>query len=401
MNKRKILVITQYFYPEQFRINDLCKRLISLGYEVKVLTGLPNYPHGVIYNGYLSISKWRENLEGIDVIRVPIISRGRSKIRIILNYATFAINSTLLSLFLSKDYDVIFSYQLSPVLSASAAVILRLIARRRLVLYCLDAWPISLDSIGINRDGVIYKTMELISKYIYINCDHIATTSKTHLSYLQNTFKIPEAKLSVIFQGVEAPRTFESHSSREFNVVYAGNMGVLQDTITLLRAAEELKETNIHWHIIGTGTEYKRCAELVREKNLDRVHLHGQQSISNLEAIMKASSIGIITAARGSEKEYPMPGKLQGYLAFGLPIVAAIEGEAAEFINDNEVGITCMSGDYRALSTAIKALSCSRDDLARYSRKAREVFDSHFSMEVSMESLIGIIEKSLAIQELT
>ena len=152
----KILVVCQHYYPEQFRINDICCTLASLGYDVTVLTGLPNYLEGKIYAGYRWFKRRKEIISGVKVIRVPVIARGKNLIRRSLNYISFAINAAIKVLFLERDYDVVFVYQLSPVTMAIPALVYKKLTNTKVYLYCLDLWPESLLAGGIKPSSIIY-----------------------------------------------------------------------------------------------------------------------------------------------------------------------------------------------------------------------------------------------------
>ena len=186
----KILVISQYYFPEQFRVNDLCEEFVNRGHEVTVLTGLPNYPQGEIYEGYENRQRRTEYINGVKIFRCGLLPRKTGIIRLFLNYCSFAINSTLYTKKLEKDYDLIFVYQLSPVTMAIPALALKRRHNIPIVLYCLDIWPESVIGNFVKKNSIIYKLVKKISQSIYCNCDEIIVSSPSFKDYLCKECKV-------------------------------------------------------------------------------------------------------------------------------------------------------------------------------------------------------------------
>lgn len=391
----KILIVSQYFYPEEMRINNIVKHLTSQGNQVTVLTGLPNYPKGRIYPGYRFGKKRREKLFGAEVVRVPLIARRNNLLFLALNYVSFAVSSCVRALFMKKDFDVIFVYQLSPVSMAYPALLLKKLTGKRLVLYCLDMWPESFKYGSITEANPQYKSVARISKGIYSKCDLICTTSETHKKYMHTINGVSEEKIKVLYQyDYESDNGIREFESDGYNVTYVGNIGQLQSVITVLQAAELLKEEKIYFHIMGSGSELENCRKYAKEKRLEKVIFYGQIPLSQGQAAIRGSDINIICMKKGSETDYPFPGKIQTALLCGTPIVYAAESEGAFFIEENQCGVRCDSENPRQLAEAVKNLLGDSEKRELFSKNAGIVYEKHFSEQIFMKKLISFFERN-------
>lgn len=183
----EILVICQYYYPEPFRISDICESLVEKGHNVTVITGLPNYPEGKVFNGYRYGKKRKEVIKGVKVLRTFEIGRGSNKISLLLNYISFAISASFKTFIIRGKFDVVFVNQLSPILMGIPGMIYKKKNKKKMLLYCLDIWPASLTAGGIREASIIYKFIFYISKWIYNSADVVAVSSTMFINYLKDT----------------------------------------------------------------------------------------------------------------------------------------------------------------------------------------------------------------------
>lgn len=392
----KLLLVCQYFYPEQFRVNDICFELAKEGHEITVLTGLPNYPSGIVDKKYKWFKNRKEEINGVKVIRSWLLGRGKSTKRLALNYISFAISSTLKALFLKKDFDLILVYQLSPVTMALPAILLKKLTKKPLILYCHDLWPESIASAGISSDSIIYSTLLKISKWIYKSADQIITSSKLFEEYFNSTLGIYD---NITHLPVYAEDLFENINSTKksdgtINLVFAGNIGEMQSVETIIYAANELKENkNIKFHIVGDGSSRKKCEELANKMKLNNVIFYGHYPITEMPRFYEIADAFLVTLKANKVISYTLPNKVQSYMAAGKPIIGAIDGETQMVINNAQCGLCCPAEDYKGLANNIKKFAEEKEKYAVYGKNARQYYDNNFSKKIYMERLNHLLHK--------
>ena len=338
----KILVVCQYYYPEPFRITDICEELVKRGNEVSVVTGEPNYPEGCIYKGYENHQKADEIINGVTIHRCPIIPRKTGTLYRILNYFSYPCYAKkyVKKLMTSdgKPFDVIFVNQLSPVMMAEPAITYKRKYGTPVVLYCLDLWPESLIAGGVSRNSLIYKAFHRISKNVYRNVDQIFITSRMFRNYLEEQFGVEDKRIEYLPQYAEG--LFECLPYKEntgtVDLVFAGNIGEVQSVETIIRTAEKLKDENVHFHIIGGGTDLERLQGIA--EGLDNVTFYGRRPIEEMPEFYNKADAMLVTLKADPVLSLTLPGKVQSYMAAGKPIIGAIDGETANIINEAHCG---------------------------------------------------------------
>ncbi|MBK5484114.1 glycosyltransferase family 4 protein [Peribacillus sp. TH16] len=392
----KVLVICQYFFPEQFRVNDICFELAKEGNEVTVLTGLPNYPSGIVDKKYKGLKHRNEQINGVNVIRSSLIGRGKGVKKLALNYASFALTATCKALFLKKDFDLILVYQLSPVTMALPGILLKKITKKPLILYCHDLWPESIASAGISSNSKLYSVLLKLSKWIYKSADKILTSSKLFEEYFKNTLDIHDP---IIHLPVYAEALFENikeveHRDETTNLVFAGNIGEMQSVETIIYAANEIKEErNIRFHIVGDGSSRKKCEELVESLSLNNVIFHGQHPITEMPKFYEMADAFLVTLKANKAISYTLPNKVQSYMAAGKPILGSIDGETNLVLNEANCGFCTPAEDYVKLAASISEFAESKDMHLSYGKNARQYYDKNFSKTIYMERLNTLLKK--------
>ena len=280
----KILVVCQYYHPEPFRIHEVCEELVRRGHEVTVLTGLPNYPMGVIPEEYKDKKHRDETVNGVHVIRVSERARTLGRVGLAKNYVSFVWHGCIKALTMKKDFDVIFVYQLSPVLMAIPAYIVKWFGKpKHIALYCLDLWPASLASLGINEKGLFYRFMRSVSIRIYKGASLIGYTSRMFEKYFNDVLGIGSKKFVHIPQFADELFCDVNISEKAYddgdhiNYVFAGNIGMMQSVDTIIKAAALVKDERIRWHIVGDGFALDECKKLCDDMGLNekvRFFLH-------------------------------------------------------------------------------------------------------------------------------
>lgn len=394
----KILMVCQYFYPEQFRVSDICVELSKAGHDVTILTGLPNYPSGLVPDKYKWFKNRNEVYNGVKVIRSWLIGRGRGKLRLALNYISFAICATIKAVFLKKDFDVILVYQLSPITMALPGIFLKYLTNKPLVIYCHDLWPESIISAGILPKSNLYNVVSIMSKCIYKKADRIFTSSKLFKEYFNDALDV---YCKINYLPVYAESLFEKindieKSDKTLNLVFAGNIGEMQSIDTIIYAANELKaEKEIRFHIVGDGSARRNCESLVAQLELSNVIFHGQYPITEMTRFYQLADAMIITLKANKIISYTLPNKVQSYMAAGKPIIGAIDGETQLVIKEAQCGLCCSAEDFKEFANIIKVFANNKNKLF-YGNNSRKYYDNNFSKKIYIERLQHLLKEAVS-----
>lgn len=398
----KVLLVSQYFWPENFGINALARALQERGIEVTVLTGKPNYPAGRIFEGFRAWGTVREHYGAIEVIRLPLFPRGQgSSWRLAMNYLSFITAGLLLAPWLlrGRAFDVVFVYAPSPLLQAIPAVLLSKLRRVPLTVWVQDLWPESLSATGFVRNRFLLAAVAAAVRFIYRACDTILVQSEA--------FREPVARLSdradkihyypnsVELQTVGAKLTDRALAlvkelRRDFCVVFAGNLGTAQSLETIVNAAQHLcGHEGIRIVLVGSGSRDAWLEAEIARRGLTNLVLAGRLPPQDMPAVFEAASALLLTLKDELIFSYTIPSKLQAYLASGRPIIAAINGEGARVVREAGAGFTFSAGDSSALAQAILDLH-AMDSQARAAlgARGRDYFRRHFDLEKLTDNLI-------------
>ena len=377
----KILVVCQHYYPEQFRITDICEELVKRGHQVTVVTGLPNYPMGYIYEGYKDKSKRREIINGVDVHRTFTIGRRKGIIWRVLNYYSFMLSSISYVSKLDGDFDVVLVNQLSPVMMAEAGIKYKKKNGARLVVYTLDIWPDSLTVGGIKKGSLPFRYYHRVSKRIYSSADKILVTSEEFKNYFRDEFSICNAEhLPQYSEEMFRPQMCKKEPNGTVDLMFAGNVGAAQSVDTIIRAAAMTKDVaNLRWHIVGDGSELESCMQLSASLGTDNVVFHGRRPLEEMPSYYSMADAMLVTLYKNDVISKTLPGKVQTYMAAGKPIIGAIDGEAARVISLAKCGFCGPAEDAAALADNARKFVSEyelRDSLAENSLNyCRLVYD--------------------------
>ena len=392
----KILVVCQYYHPEPFRIHEVCEGLEARGHDVTVLTGLPNYPMGVIPDEYKGKAHRDEIAGGVHIIRVKERPRTPGKVGLARNYVSFVWHGCLKALFMKKDYDVIFVYQLSPVLMAIPAYVAKWSGRtKHLALYCLDLWPASLASLGINRDSMFYRFMKRVSIRIYKGADIIGYTSRMFERYLTGELGITSGRFVHIPQF--ADELFSDVAAKEetdrIDYVFAGNVGHMQSVQTIIKAAALARDERIRWHIVGDGFALEECKKLCSDMNLDdKVTFYGRLPVEEMPRFYGMADAMIVTLADNDLISYTLPGKIQSYMAAGRAVIASANGETRNVIEESGCGMCAPAEDPEALADIADKMA-EAGDFRRMGEAAKHYYDEHFTKERHIDLIVKMLEE--------
>lgn len=370
MSKPRILVVGQHFWPEGFRINDICDYFIEHGVEVEVLCGLPNYPRGEFHPGYSLRGPYREDHNGIKVFRAPEIPRGdNSNLRIFLNYVSFPLTSLLhLPRLMFGKYDKIFLYQLSPVMMTIAGILLSKVRRIESTMYVLDLWPENLFSVLDVKNKMFRRLAEQISHWHYRQPDKIVVLSEQMRSKIKSITGLPDDKISIVPQACESLYEIETYDSdlarhlgEGFKVVFTGNISPAQSFETIVDAAQELKNeglTDISWVIVGDGMSRADLEKEVRRRGLDDVfQFEGHHPVEDIPKYTTLADVLVAGLVKSDLLEATIPAKVMSYIASGRPLALAMDGEVERLVvSDAQCGLVGPAGDAVALADNVRKL---------------------------------------------
>lgn len=366
----KVLVVSQYFWPEVFRVNEVVSELTARGHEVTVLTGRPNYPDGQVFADYQRDPAQFGRYAGAEVLRVPLRPRGKGSLRLMLNYWSFVFWGCLLGPWLlrGRKFDAIFCFETSPITSALPAVLLRRLKRAPLLLWVLDLWPDTLSAVGMVRSERLLNAVGALVAFIYKRCDLILAQSRAFFAPIERWSRAPEktryfpqwaeAAFDGDFADVEVAPELAPHANA-FKIMFAGNIGEAQDFPAILDAAECLRDrSDIHWLIVGAG----RAAGWVRAEVLRRdlsktVFMLGRHPLERMPSFFKGADALLVSLRAEPIFAMTIPGKVAAYLTAGRPVLAMLDGEGAAAVAEAKVGLCCPAGDSKAFANQAVTLA--------------------------------------------
>ena len=382
-------MLTQYFWPENFRINDLVRSLMEQGHTVEVLTGKPNYPDGAIFSGYRSCGSNTEDWQGIKIYRVPIVARGnKSSTTLALNYLSFIVSASLFAPWIlrNKKYDVIFVYAPSPIFQSIPGSFLGWLKGIPVVLWVQDLWPQSAMATGYVKSPFLLKLLEKFVRFTYAHTDLLLVQSKAFIeSVAKLAPNIPIAyypnSVENAFYSPQAIKTPHVESLQSgFTVLFAGNVGAAQAMETIVAATEKLRTfTDIKVVILGSGSKVDWVAQQIIEKKLTNLYLEGRFPVETMPALMRQASALLVSLTNQTIFELTIPSKIQAYLAVGKPIVACLNGEGARIVTEANAGVAVKAEDSEGLAQAIvKLYQMPESEREQMTINGRAYFKQHF-----------------------
>ena len=386
-----ILIVTPYFHPENFRINDFAFEFINRGHQITVLTPIPNYPEGKYYKGYGLFKKTRENLDGILIYRSPLIPRrSGTNLMLAISWGSSIIGNLFTSIPLLKHkFDLIFVYGPSPFTICLPAIFIKKIKNIPICFWVLDLWPESVSSAGKLKTNIIPTLLMPMIKFVYNNCDKILVSSQGFIDSIAEK-NIDKRKIEffpqwaeAIFQPVfQTSKKLSNIPKNCFVIMFAGNIGEAQDFNSIIRAAIKLKENKrIHWFILGSGRKEQFVKKKIKELGIQNVfHLMGKFPLEDMPEFYSLADAMLISLKKGHIFSLTIPAKVQSYLACGKPIIAMLDGEAPKLIRDAKAGLTCNAEDYDELANNVLQMSTmGKHEITQMGTNALNLYTRDFS----------------------
>ncbi len=400
----KILIVTQYYFPENFKSNELSFELQKRGYDVTVLTGLPNYPEGKIYEGYGWFKRRTETVHGVKVIRTLLLPRGKgSGLRLFFNYYSFALFASWKAFLLGfrEKYDAVIVHEPSPITQFYPALLLHKLHKTPVYYWVMDLWPESLEIAGGIKNKLVLNYFKNLATKFYRNSEKILITSKgfresilekgdfdEKIEYFPNWAENSIAEGRTDYPIPDLPDGFK--------VMFAGNIGESQDMETIMEAAQLLgNRPEIKLIIVGEGRKLDFVKKFVKEHTLaESVHIMGRYPVEAMTAFFSKADVMLVSLKSEKIFQHTVPAKVQAYMSAGKPIIAMLDGEGAEIIDKAKCGIAVPAGSAKGLSEAIIRLSLlDKQSLLDQGENGRNYFLEHFQLSSCISNLERIIKK--------
>lgn len=402
----RILLVSQYFWPETFRINDLACELGQRGHEVTVLTGKPNYPSGKVADGYRWWGYTEETWNGIRVIRVPLLPRGNaSGMRLAANYLSYVFFSCLYVLFHKRKYDVSLTFAISPITQVYAALLHKALYKSKAYIWVQDLWPESVTAAGKFQNGRVLKLLSSMVKGIYRKVDGILIQSE---AFRESIDGLGDFSSKIHYVPNWAEELFEKRAGMDekkfaglvpggFNIMFAGNIGEAQCLSQVIEAAEMTKgHSDIHWLIVGDGRKRVEMEEYARRKGLDNILFLGRYPMEDMPSLFVHAKAMLVSLKDEYIFSLTIPAKTQSYMAFGKPVLTIMNGIGNEVVREAKCGYTAAAGDFRALAdNAIRMSRLPEEEITAMGTNALEYYQSHFSRRQVIDSIVSIFEQGL------
>ncbi len=362
----RLLVVSQYFWPENFRINDLVAELVRRGHQVTVLTGEPNYPLGEIFPEYARDKAAFDAYEGAEVIRVPLRPRHKGNLNLALNYISFVVSAGVRGPWKlrGRRFDAMFVYQPSPATVGLPAMLLKAIKRVPMAFWVLDLWPQSLSAVGVTRSPAILGAVDALVRLIYRSVDLILVQSRSFVAEIARQaggsekigyFPSWSDDRAPLDEAEPAPEV--AAADGVFSIMFTGNIGDAQDFPAILDTAHLLRHEPVRWLIVGDGRRSDwLAAEVARRELGKQVLLLGRHPLERMPSFLKHADAALVALRPEPAFAMTIPGKVQTYLAAGKPILAMIDGEGAEVVRLAEAGLTAPAGDAAAFAAAVRQM---------------------------------------------
>lgn len=357
----KILVVSQYFYPENFRINDLCVEMVKRGHEITVYTGIPNYPNGSFFPGYSYFKRLSEQWEEIKIIRSPLLPRKKDSIHLILNYISFALAGSIKAKFIKWDsFDVIYIFEISPITVALPAITIKKRLKIPIIMNVQDLWPDNVCAITGCESPLVLKPLTKMVRYIYSNCDLILSSSNSFIPKIcSHGVNIEKVKFWPQFSTVKCSEKYQKLlPESSFHIIFTGNLGEAQGLELMIEAAVLCNGHNITWHLVGDGRNKDNLEKLVMKYGLqNQVIFHGRKDECLIPEYLNGADAALLILKSTPIFDSTIPAKLQTYLVCGIPVLACVRGETKNLIEQEQVGLTCHEHSAECLAQQAIAMS--------------------------------------------
>lgn len=393
----KILVVCQHYWPENFRVTEICEELAKRGHDVTALVGLPNYPTGIVPPEYKGFRSRRQERNGVHIRRCLEIGRRPGKIGLAVNYVSYMLAACHKVLWMKKDFDAVYAFSTSPVLMSLPAALMRCFGRQPMMIYIMDIWPACLAALNVPETSALYRLMKRVSKWIYNRADKLIYSSKRFQAYLRDVHGIvvsDEEYMPQFADGMFEQDLPPKEADGTLRLHFAGNIGKMQGVETLMQAAALVRDLPIFWSFAGDGSNLETCRKLTRELDLtDQVEFLGQRPLEEMPGFYAGADAMLVSMRNDPLVNDTLPGKVQTYMAAGKPVLGSIAGEAAYVLEQSGCGLCAPPDDPEAFAAVIRRFwAMTTADRRSMGERGRSYYQERFTKRRHMDRL----EKMLA-----
>lgn len=402
---KRILIFTNHFFPENFKINEIADFLVEDGHTIHVVTGIPNYPTGSFFEGYGLFSRNHERKnEKFTIRRLPLIPRGNgSKPRLVINYLSYAFSVWVYTFYLTffrKRYDIVFVHHTSPVFITIPPIFYRWVRGSKNILWDLDMWPDTLNALGIITSVKITSLLEGVMKWIYQKYDHVFLGSKSFLDRAksrieaQNFSYFPNWAERIFTDTVSVIPENKPYFPTDIKIMYAGNIGEAQDFENVVKAIKLLENEPITWLMVGDGRKKEWLETQISSLGVtSKVVFYGNQPLEYMPYYFSKADAMFLSIKNEKIFEMTVPAKLQAYMGFGKPVIGMISGEGAQIIEESEGGFAVRGGDFESLVEKVRQFrNLQQIDREAMGNNNKAYYKENFSLLARQQQLRNIVD---------
>lgn len=398
---KKILIVTEYFYPEEFKINEVAQEWKNKGYIVDVLTQNPTYPHGKIFADYKN--KWfsKEYYNEMNIYKVKAVTGYKTSLfKKLLKYFSFMTLGSIVSLKIGKRYDYIFGFDVGALTGMVPAIILKQFYKKPVTLWIQDIWPDSVYAYGFKKTKFLEFLLNSFVKYVYKYSSNFAISAKGFekkiIPYVDTSKEIFYAPNWADYLNKDLEKISLS-SEQKIHFTFAGNIGTVQNLDNLIDAFGKLEDkylNKVQLNIIGDGSYLENLKNIVNKNNFKNIIFWGRKPRNEIYKYLEASDFLIVSLIDKEIFSLTVPAKTQTYIATNKPVIAVINGEASEIIRDNNLGLVCSPSDVEEIkSTFIKAINTSNEEKNEYIRNSEFLTNTVFKKEIIIDNLLELLKR--------
>ena len=386
----RALIVCQHYYPENFQITPIAEQLAADGGEVTVLAGLPNYPLGMVPDEYKRGHR-DEWINGVHVLRCLEIGRRKGIFWLAANYMSFTLSSLHKAGRLKNDYDIVFIYQLSPILMALPGLKYARKHKVPVLLYCCDQWPESLKVYIKSEKNLLFRIMKRVSRYVYASADKVLCQSSSFVDYLAQTHGLDRDRLEYLPAFADESYLKEDFTPSDDTVdfVFMGNLGYAQNLPAVISAIEMIRDVpGFLVHFVGDGSWLDKLKAAIREKNLGNIiKIYGRRPVEEMPEFYRLADACLVSLTADNAIGHTLPSKVQGYMAAAKPVIGMIDGSARKVIEESGCGICVAANDIRGMAAAMKDFITNPSKYKDCGRAGRRYFMDNFRKDIFMKRL--------------
>ncbi len=400
----RVLIVSQYFHPEVFRINQLAALLKTGGHEVVVLTAQPNYPSGRFFPGYSAFGPTKEVYEGVEVLRVPIFPRGRGRSwELVLNYLSFVFFAIVFGIpRLRGRFDVCVAWCSSPITIAVPAIVYRFLTRTPVAIWVQDLWPETFFAVTKKKNAQLSRALSTLVRWIYKNVDQIWIQSQAYVPSVkahggrEDQIEFVPNWAENLYDRARWQAVEKDHLPPN-SLLFAGNLGRAQGLETIIEVIELLKKDKleVNWVLLGEGTLKPWLTEEVSRRGLsDRVHFLPRRPPSEMPKALSAATGVLVTLGHDPVYAMTIPSKVQSCLAAGRPILAALAGEPARVVQEAGAGLVAAPENAQEFAKVVKDFfALPEKERSEMGARGHRYYSAHFTQDKVVTRIVELLEK--------